>query len=684
MRIRRLEIKNFRQFYGECKLEFLSDDKSRITVIHGENGSGKTSLLNAFKWVLYGKTDFDTGEETILNELALSESSPDGLVELRLCLEFDHKESKYTVSRKQEFKRIGESLKANPIGGSVADLSWINHKGEYKTVKNAANHINQSILPEQMHSYFFFNGERIEKLANVSAAGEIRDAIKTLMGLEIISRASDHLKRLVIRDLRSEAKETASDEYRGLLERQERIDTEIRKHQEDKGTATESNRGFENEIKTIEARLSEIQEARILTERRSNLQSEKERLKEELETLNKNRLERISQSGALAFLLKPSKHVQDMLEECRKKGELPYKLRQTFIDDLLDSAKCICGTELPENSEARSTLKIYRNDATEENLESACIDVVSDLRAMPRERNKLYEQLKRWSVEETESNSRLRAITEELDQISSKLGSSEIESVEKLEACRRNYKESLIGERTKIKKAEEAIEAANKNRSELYKEIEKVRAKSEAEKRAKQELEFAEECKNLVDNIHEALAEDTRCRLSMKVNDTFQNILRKDFYAEIDDDYTLKIFKDIPEVGKQPVLEKSTGENQVVSLSFIASLVSLTKERNRENASFLKGGVYPLVMDSPFGALDREYREKVAQHIPDLADQVIIFASNSQWSKEVDNKCRPFIGKEYSLVYHAPKSEGREVNTDYVILTDGPEFTKIKEGYLGH
>ena len=63
MRILRLKIKNFRQFYGECELEFLSDDTSRITVIHGENGSGKTSLLNAFKWVLYGKTDFDTGEQ---------------------------------------------------------------------------------------------------------------------------------------------------------------------------------------------------------------------------------------------------------------------------------------------------------------------------------------------------------------------------------------------------------------------------------------------------------------------------------------------------------------------------------------------------------------------------------------------------------------------------------------------
>lgn len=167
------------------------------------------------------------------------------------------------------------------------------------------------------------------------------------------------------------------------------------------------------------------------------------------------------------------------------------------------------------------------------------------------------------------------------------------------------------------------------------------------------------------------------------MNETFQRILRKDFYAEIDKDYTLKIFKDIPGIGKQPVSEKSTGENQVISLSFIASLVSLAKERNKAKGAFFKGGVFPIIMDSPFGALDREYREKIAEHIPELADQVVIFASNSQWSEEVDAKCRPFMGKEYSLVYHAPKSKGRDEDSSYVKRTDGPEFTKIEEGYLG-
>ena len=683
MRILRLKIKNFRQFYGECELEFLSDDTSRITVIHGENGSGKTSLLNAFKWVLYGKTDFDTGEKTILNELALSEITPGAVIELRLEIEFEHEGSTYTVHRKQEFRRTGEALEAEPIGKSVPTLSWIDERGKYEIAKNPANRINQ-LIPEQMHSYFFFNGERIEKLANVSASGEIRDAIKTLMGLEIIDRASDHLGRLVIKDLRKEARETASADYRELLEQEARINADIDQRKLERDTATKSSKGFQTELDTINASYEQIADVKARAEQRRSLETERTKIEGELDALSHAGMELVSQTGALAFLSDTVTSVSNVLEECRKKGELPYKIRRTFIDDLLHDAKCICGADLPDGSEARTALEDYRDQATGEDLESAFTDVVSNLRAMPRERNRLYAQLSTWSAKESDYNKRLKAISEELDEISSSLGSSDIEDVKRLEERRKKLTRFQADEQMKIAIANDAIEQLNEKLSKIKKEIEKIKSKSQKEDVARQKLEFAEACKNLVDNLHEALAEETRHHLSRKVNDTFQSILRKGFYAEIDRDYTLKIFKDVPGVGKQPVSEKSTGENQVISLSFIASLVNLAKERNKAKTTFFKGGVYPLIMDSPFGALDREYREKIAQHIPDLADQVIVFASNSQWSKEVDEKCRPFIGKEYSLVYHAPKSKGREEDTGYVKRTDGPEFTKIEEGYLDH
>ena len=59
MKLISISLNNFRQFYGPQEITISQKSNQRITIIHGENGSGKTALLNAFKWVLYGRTDFD-------------------------------------------------------------------------------------------------------------------------------------------------------------------------------------------------------------------------------------------------------------------------------------------------------------------------------------------------------------------------------------------------------------------------------------------------------------------------------------------------------------------------------------------------------------------------------------------------------------------------------------------------
>lgn len=55
MKLERITIENFRQYYDKQRVEFARDDKKRVTVIHGINGAGKTSFFLAINWCLYGK-----------------------------------------------------------------------------------------------------------------------------------------------------------------------------------------------------------------------------------------------------------------------------------------------------------------------------------------------------------------------------------------------------------------------------------------------------------------------------------------------------------------------------------------------------------------------------------------------------------------------------------------------------
>ena len=52
MLLKSLKLKDFRQFKGEQGVVFSTDPDKNVTIIMGENGSGKTTFAQAFTWCL--------------------------------------------------------------------------------------------------------------------------------------------------------------------------------------------------------------------------------------------------------------------------------------------------------------------------------------------------------------------------------------------------------------------------------------------------------------------------------------------------------------------------------------------------------------------------------------------------------------------------------------------------------
>ena len=50
MKISKIELDNFRQYYGKVEFEFDTDSKKNIVVIVGVNGAGKSNHYKALKW----------------------------------------------------------------------------------------------------------------------------------------------------------------------------------------------------------------------------------------------------------------------------------------------------------------------------------------------------------------------------------------------------------------------------------------------------------------------------------------------------------------------------------------------------------------------------------------------------------------------------------------------------------
>jgi DNA sulfur modification protein DndD len=132
----------------------------------------------------------------------------------------------------------------------------------------------------------------------------------------------------------------------------------------------------------------------------------------------------------------------------------------------------------------------------------------------------------------------------------------------------------------------------------------------------------------------------------------------------------------------------STGENQILSLSFIGGIIDRVREWSQKNSLMgFDSGTFPIVMDSPFGSLDEIYRRQVAKSLPKLANQLVILVTKTQWRGEVEEETTRFIGKEYVLVYNSPKPDCEEDSIEingnsYPLVKASPnqfEYTEIIE-----
>jgi DNA sulfur modification protein DndD len=99
-------------------------------------------------------------------------------------------------------------------------------------------------------------------------------------------------------------------------------------------------------------------------------------------------------------------------------------------------------------------------------------------------------------------------------------------------------------------------------------------------------------------------------------------------------DFNLEV---IDRYGQQARPELSAGERQVLSLSFITAMAQVSEEEA------------PLVMDTPFGRLSSHHRNSIAEKLPQLTSQLVLFVTDEELRDEARRNLEPRIGAEYRL-----------------------------------
>ena len=652
MYLDKLVVENFRQFYGSQSLTFSSDSEKNVTVLHGSNGSGKTTLLNAFIWLFYDTVTLPQPDH-IASERAMAEAASGESVTVRVELKFEHNSRQYTAQR----QRVLEKVEADDLTGKIIDedlsVEYIDQDGNYKSPGNPSTTLKQ-IMPERLREIFFFDGETINELTAENSQERVQKAIRNIMGLEILERALRHLEH-VEKDFEESMKKHSSnelseliDQKQNLQQKEETLDTELSEKRSSKQQA-------EEEFSDVDDRLRELEDSRDLQERRDSLRDDIEDVESDLDDIRATLSETISDYGHLPFAMSAIEETGEMLREKRDKGEIPSNIKTHFVDDLLSLEECICGRPLDHGSDAREEVAAWRERAGSSELEEKAMNIVGRLREFGEHQTELYDDLDELLERRSQKLDRKRELQEEVDEVSNLLTESGAENVEQLE-LRRKELDNQITEHTKdIGSLEDDIDSIETELQQVQQDIDDAREENKKAKLERRRAQTVAYLHDQIESLFEQYQNSVRSQVNERVNDLFQNIIEKQYYAEVTEDYSLRILKDVGQQEGETVA-KSTGERQVASLSFIATLVSLAKERyeSEDETAYFTGGIYPMLMDSPFGYLDPTYQKRVSRMLPKMASQVVVLVTDSQWSDEVASEMASIAGEEYKLEYHNP------------------------------
>lgn len=634
MLLQSIKLVNFRQFRNES-IDFAGGtDGKNVTIIIGENGTGKTTFAQAFFWCLYGETEFS--DKSMLNKMVATEMRPGQESKVQVELKLHHGEVDYTLIREQIYRKDN----ANRIkpDNTIFDIATKDASGNTTYVKKSQCESEvKSILPKELSRYFFFDGERIEKMSKDISTGkkatDFAEAVKGLLGLNAMYSAIQHfnprIKSSVISSYESSYNAQSNTKIKEYTDTIERCKTEIA----DIDSRIEE---LDSEIETAQARKSEKTEEIKQYAEGEELQEKKEKLLRKIVAAEKSKsnvYKVISKdfNGNLSsfFSISLVERALQLLSEKDFAGkDIPYMHAKT-IEYLLKQKVCICGTHLDEGTIPYSKVKELIDYLPPQSISTTISDFKKESRRRANDRRDVYGQIKDNLAVISQQDDDLTDLRDDLAAVETKLSGGDVRG--KVRAI--NSEIQLCDQIIRKDNAERDRKIAEKAR----KESEMERADTERRnltllddnnKKIEIYKAYAERIYKELQEVYATSEAEIRDRLQMTINDIFKQIYEGGLYLTIDEKYHISVYA----TDYDGDVETSTAQSISVIFAFITGIIKMARDNRNatdEDSQLLSSEPYPLVMDAPLSAFDKRRIKTVCEALPETAEQVIIFIKDT-------------------------------------------------------
>ena len=640
MIIQDLTVTNFRVFEGKHSIEVKPTAEKRVVLFGGLNGAGKTSILTAIRFALLGRSAIDgaPSQKDYINKL--SEMVHGGKTELDTSIEIGFS---YQLDGKEVQYRVFRSWKMGTSDKLMITIDGEELKANYEQAQAYL----LELVPPGIADLVFFDGEKIADLAEDTSGVILKQAVKRLLGLDIIGRLKSdleiYLKKQGMDSTNSKLKkviESLETEKQTLLMEVE----ELRNLADRKASSlTELNvkiHNAEQEVMTGGGAWAEDKEAERakVAELLQQKTEQENAILRELDgfyalSLAPNTMKNLLQVMAQDKNIRAKKILSDEFEKL-----LPVlKSKIDTTDQILNDIKDVICDYAKNKDDENIKLGLSEAQAGSLELQINDLSVESNLRVsmLKKDLEKTLTKIEHASINISRApeKEQLREALEHLKELQSEK--------QKLAITYRNYLEQI---KTKLTEAQQKTTKLLKLQSDLNKTL----GNNEGVERAESSI-------RLIDDLSTSLIKTRLQQLETEFIGSYKRLARKEdmqIHAHIDHKSFDVVLLDADNhaINRKQL---SAGEKQIYAISMLDALARVS------------GRKLPLVIDTPLGRLDSHHREKlVSNYFPNASEQVIILSTDTEVDEEFFATMEPSIARSYEIVFD-PRSKSSHVVEGY-------------------
>lgn len=632
MILQTLSATNFMPYRGKMSLSFPTDKDRNVMLVFGDNMRGKTSLLNALRWVFYGKAIGRHSREIALFDLVNTEAAMEGDWSMEVVVTFEDDGHRYEM-RRTATKR---ALVSRPTRSEDLLMERAMRKDDIPLGDHLIDAEINRFAPEQTSRFFLFDGELLDEYEQLLIDGSeqskmIKDAIEQVLGVPTLIRGRDDAQTIL---KAAQKQQTADLQKMGGFESQaekqryfqaqiESIEKDIKGQNERLKKANADREELDDDLAKVEA----LYQAKQKLDDAASTRDKSAKRQDELQQQRLGLVRDAWKEVLRPLLALKREHIQDehlkFTSQMLARDKVETKIAQ--LQNAVKSETChACGQPLHEKERVAAGEELGKLQAELLGFKvdmAVFSQISSDMQSLdrllkPTDARQIAfidNEVNRLSVELTKLDNQI----EELNELIKGQDTAEI-------ARKRFMRDGLLKEATRIV---EEINASQEKLTGYQRELAMISRildglpKARAAKSSRL-VKLASALEKVYARSIDQLRDDLKATVESLASQAFRKLTTQSQYSglRINGNYGLTILDE----RAQEVPIRSAGAEQIVALSLIDGLAHAGRSAG------------PVVMDTPFGRLDKKHRANILAYLPTTTSQLVLFVHEGEVDKATD------------------------------------------------